>query len=75
MIARQMKGQRTTAISNRSKRGSFVALSTRERSYWEVLKSGVGLSEMSDGDVLTKLSFFGRRPFRRIAKRNRKSVG
>ncbi len=46
-----------------------------ERSYWEVLKSGVGLSEMSDGEVLTKLSFFGRRPLRRIAKRNRQSVG
>ncbi len=46
-----------------------------ERSYWEVLKSGVGLSEMSDGEVLTKLSFFGRRPLRRMAKRNRESVG
>jgi len=46
-----------------------------KRPLWDVLKSGVALEEMSDGEVLTKLSFFGRRPLRRIAKRNRESVG
>lgn len=46
-----------------------------KRPYWDVLKSGVALAEMSDGELLTKLAFFGRRPLRRIGKRNRESVG
>lgn len=46
-----------------------------KRNYWEVLKSGLGLEEMSDGELLTKAAFFWRRPLRRIAQRNRESVG
>jgi transposase InsO family protein len=45
------------------------------RSYWDVLKSGVAVAEMTDGELQTKLAFFGRRPLRRIAKRNRGCVG
>ena len=45
------------------------------RSYWEILKSGLGLEEMSDGELLTKTAFFHRKPLRRIAQRNRESVG
>jgi transposase InsO family protein len=46
-----------------------------KRSYWDVLKSGVAVAEMTDGELLTKLAFFGRRPLRRIAKLNRECVG
>lgn len=46
-----------------------------KRSYWDILKSGVALGEMSDSELQTKLSFFGRRPLRQIAKRNQESVG
>lgn len=46
-----------------------------KRNYWEVLKSGLGLGEMTSDEVLTKLAFFCRRPLRRIARRNRESVG
>jgi len=46
-----------------------------KNSYWDVLKSGVAVAEMTDSELLTKLAFFGRRPLRRIAKRNRESVG
>ncbi len=46
-----------------------------KRSYWDVLKSGVAVADMTDGELLTKLAFFGRRPLRRIAKLNRESVG
>ncbi len=46
-----------------------------KRSYWQVLKSGVSADAMSDGELLTKLAFFCRKPLRRIAKRNRESVG
>ena len=45
------------------------------RTYWEVLKSGLGLAAMSSSELLTKLAFFGRRPLRRIAQRNRECVG
>jgi transposase InsO family protein len=45
------------------------------RSYWEVLKSGLGLEEMSSGELLTKAAFFCRKPLRRIAQRNRECVG
>lgn len=47
----------------------------RQRSYWEILKSGLGLAKMASGELLTKLAFFGRKPLRRIAQRNRESVG
>ena len=46
-----------------------------QRSYWEILKSGIGLEEMASGELLTKLAFFGRKPLRRIAQRNRECVG
>jgi transposase InsO family protein len=46
-----------------------------QRSYWEVLKAGVDAGAMSDGELLTKLAFFCRRPLRRIAQRNRECVG
>jgi transposase InsO family protein len=46
-----------------------------KRSYWEILKSGVEAEAMSDGELLTKLAFFCRRPLRRIAQRNRTGVG
>lgn len=45
------------------------------RTYWEVLKSGSKVEQMSSGELLTKLAFFGRRPLRRIARRNRECVG
>lgn len=46
-----------------------------QRSYWEILKSGLGLENLTSGELLTKLAFFGRKPLRRIAQRNRESVG
>jgi hypothetical protein len=46
-----------------------------QRSYWEILKSGLGLASMTSGELLTKLAFFGRKPLRRIAQRNQESVG
>lgn len=46
-----------------------------QRSYREVLKSGLGLEEMTSGELLTKLAFFARKPLRRIAQRNRETVG
>jgi transposase InsO family protein len=46
-----------------------------KRSYWDVLKSGVAMEQMTGDELLTKLAFFGRRPLRRIARRNRESVG
>ncbi len=45
------------------------------RNYWEVLKSGTQLAEMSDDELLTKAAFFCRKPLRRIAKRNLECVG
>jgi transposase InsO family protein len=45
------------------------------RGYWQVLKSGLGLENMASGELLTKLAFFGRKPLRRIAQRNRECVG
>ena len=45
------------------------------RSYWQVLKSGLGLENMARGELLTKLAFFSRKPLRRIAQRNRQCVG
>ncbi|HAK96574.1 MAG TPA: hypothetical protein DCM87_16685 [Planctomycetes bacterium] len=48
---------------------------TWTRDYWTVLKSGLGLGKMSDDELLTKSAFFGRRPLRRIARRNRECVG
>ena len=45
------------------------------RSYWTVLKSGLGLAAMATGELLTKLAFFGRKPLRKIAQRNRECVG
>jgi len=41
------------------------------RSYWEVLKSGLNVQQMTNGELLTKLAFFCPRPLRRIAQRNR----
>ena len=46
-----------------------------QRSYWQILKSGLGLKDMANGELLTKLAFFGRKPLRRIAQRNRECVG
>ena len=46
-----------------------------KRSYWEILSSGLQADRMSDGELLTKLAFFCRRPLRRIARRNRECVG
>ncbi len=46
-----------------------------KRSYWQILSSGLQVDTFSDGELLTKLAFFGRRPLRRIAKRNRECVG
>jgi transposase InsO family protein len=46
-----------------------------QRSYWEILRSGVGLKALANSELLTKLAFFGRKPLRRIAQRNRESVG
>ncbi|MFQ5507595.1 MAG: DDE-type integrase/transposase/recombinase [Planctomycetota bacterium] len=45
------------------------------RSRWDVVKSGVAVDRMSGDELLTKLAFFGRRPLRRIARRNRECVG
>jgi len=46
-----------------------------KRGYWEILSSGLQADTMSDGEVLTKLAFFCRRPLRRISRRNRECVG
>jgi transposase InsO family protein len=46
-----------------------------KRNYWEVLKSGLKVEEMTSGELLTKLAFFCRRPLRRIARRNLECVG
>jgi len=46
-----------------------------KRSYWDILKSGLKVEQMSDGELLTKLDFFCRRPLRRIARRNQECVG
>lgn len=45
------------------------------RSLWEIVKSGLGLDKMADGELLTKLAFFYRKPLRRIAQRHQESVG
>ena len=44
-----------------------------QRSYSKILKSGLGLKDMSSTELLTKLAFFGRKPLRRIAQRNRQN--
>jgi len=41
-----------------------------KRSYWEILKSGLQVDQMTNGELLTKLAFFCPRPLRRIAQRN-----
>ena len=46
-----------------------------QRTYDEVLRTGLGMNAMSDGELLTKTAFFCRKPLRRIAQRNRESVG
>jgi transposase InsO family protein len=46
-----------------------------KRSYWDILKSGLKVAQMSNGELLTKLDFFCRRPLRRIARRNQECVG
>jgi hypothetical protein len=46
-----------------------------QRSYTEVLKSGLGLAQMTSGELLTKLAFFARKLLRRIAQQNRECVG
>jgi transposase InsO family protein len=45
------------------------------RSYREVLTAGLEIKEMSDGELVTKTTFFCRKPLRRIARRNRECVG
>ena len=45
-----------------------------KRKYWDILKSGMKLEKLSDGEVLTKSAFFCRMPLRRIAKRNKECV-
>lgn len=42
--------------------------------YWNILKSGLNLEQLSDSEVLTKTAFFCRMPLRRIAKRNQECV-
>lgn len=46
-----------------------------KRSYWDILKSGLKVAQMSNGELLTKLDFFCRRPLWRIARRNQECVG
>jgi len=70
---REVKGQEIRAYRERESSRRDVAGS--KRIYWEVLKSGLKLEEMSDGELLTKLDFFCRRPLRRIARRNQECVG
>jgi transposase InsO family protein len=45
------------------------------RTYWDVLKSGLKAEQMSNTELLTKLDFFCQRPLRRIAQRNKECVG
>ncbi len=45
------------------------------RDYWDVLKAGLGLKEMTAKEVMTKLAFFLPKPLRRIANLNRDGVG
>jgi transposase InsO family protein len=68
-----------------ARRGKIAAYRAREeskqdvppwkRSYWDVLKAGLRADLMSNGELLTKLDFFCRRPLRRIAQRNQEGVG
>jgi transposase InsO family protein len=39
-----------------------------EKSYWEVIKEAMGLEKLSGLELLTKFSFFSRRPLRTITK-------
>jgi transposase InsO family protein len=45
------------------------------RGYWDVLKAGLRLNEMTAKEVMTKLAFFLPKPLRRIANLNREGVG
>ncbi len=45
------------------------------RGYWDVLKAGLRLNEMTAKEVMTKLVFFLPKPLRRIANLNREGVG
>jgi transposase InsO family protein len=40
------------------------------RNYWDILKSGLKVEQLTRGELLTKLAFFCPRPLRRIAQRN-----
>lgn len=40
------------------------------RNYWDILKSGLNLEQMTNAEVMTKLAFFCARPLRRIAQMN-----
>jgi transposase InsO family protein len=46
-----------------------------KRTYWDVLKSGLKLKQMTGRELLIKLAFFCRRPLRRIAKLNQECAG
>jgi len=46
-----------------------------EKSYWEVVKQAMGLGKRSGLELLTKLSFFSRRPLRTITKMGLEGVG
>ena len=43
------------------------------RGYWDVVKGGSQVKEMSTAELRTKLAFHGRSPLRRIAKLNRRA--
>jgi hypothetical protein len=59
----------------REKESSRRDLPPWTRSYWEVLKSGVNVQQMTSRELLTKLAFFCPRPLRRIAQRNQECAG
>lgn len=46
-----------------------------KKSYWEVIKEAMGLKEKTKLELLTKFSFFCRRPLRTITRLGREGVG
>lgn len=69
------EARREDIAAYRAKEKSRQNVPPWKRNYWDVLKAGLKTNLMSNGELLTKLDFFCRRPLRRIAQRNQECVG
>jgi len=58
----------------RERESSRRDVSPWTRSYWDILKSGLKLEQMTNAEVMTKLAFFCARPLRRIAQMNQEGA-